>query len=59
LKGASNTYQHANESDHNISLYEDANGSMLDDMIDAGGGQTVLDGAVGGFTYDNAEDKLR
>jgi hypothetical protein len=32
---------------------------MLDDMIDAGGGQTVLDGAVGGFIYENAEDKLR
>ncbi len=39
------------ESDHNMSLYED--GSFMDEME---GGQTVLGG---GMIFENAEEKLR
>ena len=45
------------DSDHNISLYEDVNGSFIDDLGLDAAGQTVLGG--GGFIFENAEEKLR
>ena len=42
--------QHANESDeHNISIYDEINGSFVDDLNDGNNG----------YIYDNAEEKLR
>jgi|LauGreDrversion4_2_1035121.scaffolds.fasta_scaffold1830596_1 hypothetical protein len=45
------------ESEHNISLYEEVNGSF-DEMgfVDAAG-QTVIGG--GDFNFENAEEKLK
>ena len=45
------------ESDHNMSLYEDVNGSFIEDMGLDAAGQTVLGG--GGYIFDNAEEKLK
>lgn len=40
-----------NESEHNISMYDEVNGSFIDEM-GVGEGQA-------GYLYDNAEEKLR
>lgn len=45
------------DSDHNMSLYEDVNGSFIDDLGLDAAGQTVL--GNGGFIFENAEEKLR
>ena len=45
------------ESDHNMSMYEDVNGSFIDDLGLDAAGHTVIGG--GGFIFENAEEKLR
>ena len=46
-----------NETERNISLYDDMNGSFIDDIGLVDGGQTLMEGA--GFMFENAGEKLR
>ena len=43
------------ESERNHSLYDEMNGSLIDDLQDAG--QAAIDEA--GYMFENAEEKLR
>ena len=45
------------ESEHNLSLYEEVNGSFDEMGFVDGAGQTVIGG--GYFNFENAEEKLK
>lgn len=52
--GPSATFQ--NESEQNLSIYDEMNGSFNDELGMIEAGQTVMEGEL---MFDNAEEKLR